>query len=74
MLDNQQRGVVCLTFFSLLFLVGVGAPSFVSHDPVGLDNFNDKESDLNPYYQRFKTHQLEITEEKNHLFLYQLKQ
>jgi hypothetical protein len=41
-LDNQQRGVVCLTFFSLLFLVGVGAPSFVSHDPVGLDNFNDK--------------------------------
>ena len=41
-LDNQQRGVVCLTFFPLLFLVGAGAPSFVSRDPVGLDNFNDK--------------------------------
>ena len=24
-----------------------------------------KESDLNPYYQRFKTHQLDITEENN---------
>ena len=41
-LDNQQRGVVCLTFFSLLFLVGAGAPSFASRDPVELDNFNDK--------------------------------
>ena len=28
-----------------------------------LDNFNDKESDLNPYYPRFKSHQLNITEE-----------
>ncbi len=30
-----------------------------------LDVFNDKESDLNPYYQRFKSHQLNITEENN---------
>ena len=28
-----------------------------------LDSFNDKESDLNPYYPRFKSHQLNITEE-----------
>ena len=27
-----------------------------------LDSFNDKESDLNPYYPRFKSHQLNITE------------
>ncbi len=27
-----------------------------------LDSFNDKESDLNPYYLRFKSHQLNITE------------
>ena len=30
-----------------------------------LNIFTDKESDLNPYYQRFKTHQLDITEENN---------
>ena len=28
-----------------------------------LDSFNDKESDLNPYYPRFKSHQLNISEE-----------
>jgi protein-export membrane protein SecD len=33
-----------------------------------LDVFIDEESDLNPYYQRFKTHQLEITE-KNNIFV-----
>ena len=30
-----------------------------------LDVFNDEESDINPYYQRFKSHQLDITEEDN---------
>ena len=30
-----------------------------------LDVFNDEESDLNPYYQRFKSHQLEIVEEND---------
>ena len=30
-----------------------------------LDVFNDEESDLNPYYQRFKSHQLDIIEENN---------
>ncbi len=30
-----------------------------------LESFLDKESDLNPYYSRFKSHQLDITEEKN---------
>ena len=30
-----------------------------------LDSFNDKESVLNPYYPRFKSHQLNITEVKN---------
>ncbi len=29
------------------------------------DVFTDKESDLNPYYQRFKSHQLDIVEEKD---------
>ncbi|MDC0150761.1 protein translocase subunit SecD [Candidatus Pelagibacter sp.] len=33
-----------------------------------LDVFNDKESDLNPYYQRFKSHQLDITEQ-NDIFI-----
>ena len=28
-----------------------------------LDTFNDEESELNPYYPRFKSHQLDITEE-----------
>ena len=30
-----------------------------------LDVFTDKESDFNPYYQRFKSHQLDIIEENN---------
>ena len=30
-----------------------------------LDVFNDVESDFNPYYQRFKSHQLDIVEENN---------
>ena len=30
-----------------------------------LDVFNDKESDLNPYYPRFKSHQLNIVQENN---------
>ena len=30
-----------------------------------LDTFTDKESDLNPYYQSLKSHQLEIVEEKD---------
>ena len=30
-----------------------------------LEVFTDEESDLNPYYQRFKSHQLNIIEEKN---------
>jgi len=30
-----------------------------------LEAFSDKESDLNPYYQRFKSHQLDIIQEKN---------
>ena len=32
-----------------------------------LDIFNDKESEINPYYERFKSHQLEITEENDFL-------
>ena len=34
-----------------------------------LDVFTDKESDLNPYYQRFKTHQLDIIEENNLFYI-----
>ena len=30
-----------------------------------LDEFNDEESEINPYYQRFKSHQLEIIEEND---------
>ena len=30
-----------------------------------LDEFTDEESEINPYYQRFKSHQLNITEEEN---------
>ena len=30
-----------------------------------LDEFNDEESEINPYYQRFKSHQLEIVEEND---------
>ena len=33
-----------------------------------LDEFNDEESNLNPYYPRFKSHQLNI-EEKNDLLI-----
>ena len=34
-----------------------------------LDVFTDEESDLNPYYQRFKSHQLNIIEENNSFIL-----
>ena len=34
-----------------------------------LDTFNDEESELNPYYPRFKSHQLDITEENNIFFI-----
>ena len=30
-----------------------------------LDEFSDKESEINPYYQRFKSHQLEIEEDNS---------
>ena len=30
-----------------------------------LDEFSDEESEINPYYQRFKSHQLEIGEDNN---------
>ncbi len=33
-----------------------------------LDAFTNKESDINPYYPRFKSHQLDITE-KNNIFI-----
>ena len=34
-----------------------------------LDTFNDEESELNPYYPRFKSHQLDITQENNIFFV-----
>ncbi len=34
-----------------------------------LDIFNDEESELNPYYPRFKSHQLDISEENNIFFV-----
>ena len=34
-----------------------------------LDTFYDEESELNPYYPRFKSHQLDITEENNIFFV-----
>ena len=34
-----------------------------------LDTFNDEESELNPYYPRFKSHQLDITEVNNIFFV-----
>ena len=37
---------------------------------VVLDVFTDEESDINPYYQRFKSHQLEIA--KKMIFLIKL--
>ena len=39
-----------------------------------LDTFNDEESELNPYYPRFKSHQLDITEENNIFFVNYLTQ
>ena len=30
-----------------------------------IDEFNSEESNINPYYERFKSHQLEITEKEN---------
>ena len=36
-----------------------------SFKQIVLNVFNDENSDINPYYPRFKSHQLEITEEKN---------
>jgi len=39
-----------------------------------LNVFTDKESDLNPYYQRFKTHQLNITEVNNFFLVNYSKQ
>ena len=36
--------------------------------------FTDEESDLNPYYQRFKTHQLNITDENDFLIVNYSKQ
>ena len=39
-----------------------------------LDVFTDKESDLNPYYQRFKSHQLDIFEENDIFFINYSKQ
>ncbi len=34
-----------------------------------LDTFNDEESELNPYYPRFKSHQLDISEENDIFFI-----
>ncbi|MDC3036055.1 protein translocase subunit SecD [Candidatus Pelagibacter sp.] len=34
-----------------------------------LETFNDEESELNPYYPRFKSHQLDIIEENNIFFV-----
>ncbi len=34
-----------------------------------IDTFNDEESELNPYYPRFKSHQLDITQENNIFFV-----
>ena len=39
-----------------------------------LDNFLDKESELNPYYERFKSHQLDIVEENDIFFISYSKQ
>ena len=39
-----------------------------------LDNFLDKESELNPYYARFKSHQLDIVEENDIFFISYSKQ
>ena len=34
-----------------------------------LNEFNDEESNINPYYQRFKMHQYDVTEKDNQLVL-----
>ena len=34
-----------------------------------LDEFNDENSNINPYYPRFKSHQLEIEEQNNSFFI-----
>ena len=39
-----------------------------------LDVFTDEESDLNPYYQRFKSHQLDIADNNNFLIVNYSKQ
>ena len=39
-----------------------------------LDTFTDEESDLNPYYPRFKSHQLDIVEENNFFIVNYSKQ
>ena len=39
-----------------------------------LEVFTDEESDLNPYYQRFKSHQLDIIEKNNVFFVNYSKQ
>ena len=39
-----------------------------------LDTFNDKESDINPYYERFKSHQLEINDVEGSLVINYSKQ
>ncbi|MBD1135380.1 protein translocase subunit SecD [Pelagibacterales bacterium SAG-MED47] len=39
-----------------------------------LEEFTNKESNLNPYYPRFKSHQFDITEENNFLILSYSKQ
>ena len=39
-----------------------------------LDEFTDEESNINPYYQRFKTHQLDILESNNSFTLSYSKQ
>ena len=39
-----------------------------------LDSFMDEESDINPYYSKFKSHQLEIIEEKNNFIVNYSKQ
>ncbi len=39
-----------------------------------IDIFNDKESDINPYYERFKSHQLEINDVEGSLVINYSKQ
>ena len=39
-----------------------------------IETFNDEESDINPYYPRFKSHQLDIVEKNNIFFVEYSKQ